>query len=76
MTKLLPAIVEKWPVWAEKKVRIQQDNAQARPITKKLGHCITTKLAAINATGWDITFKVPQMQPPDSPDCDKVHSIL
>ena len=70
VTKLLPAIVEKWPVWAEKKVRIQQDNAPAHPKTKQLGIRITTKLAEINATGWDIQFEVPRMQPPNSPDCN------
>ena len=70
VTKLLPAIVEKWPAWAEKKVRIQQDNVLDHLKTIKLDYRIYTKLAQINATGWDMAFDTHQIQPPNSPDCN------
>ncbi len=67
VTKLLPAIVEKWPAWAEKKVRIQQNNVPDHLKTIKLDYRIYTKVAQINATGWDMAFDTHQIQPPNSP---------
>ena len=61
---LLPAIEAKWPTWAPKRIRIQQDNATPHP---KPGTSIPldVKLQDMTTRGWDVAFVC---QPPNSPD--------
>ena len=65
LNNLFPAIVEKWPTWEKKKVRIQLDNAPAHPTPGKLCNQIANRLGEYSALGWDIDFT---MQPANSPD--------
>jgi hypothetical protein len=63
--KLLPAIVEKWPAWEERVVRIQLDNAPVHPRPGHLPQRLLDHLAQLGEIGWDIDFN---LQPPNSPD--------
>ena len=63
--KLLPAIVEKWPAWEERVVRIQLDNAPVHPRPGHLPQRLLDHLAQLAEIGWDIDFN---LQPPNSPD--------
>ena len=63
--KLLPAIVEKWPAWEERVVRIQLDNAPVHPRPGRLPQRLLDHLAQLGEIGWDIDFN---LQPPNSPD--------
>jgi hypothetical protein len=65
LDNLFPAIVEKWPTWEKKKIRIQLDNAKPHPTPGKLCKKITDRLGEYSALGWDIDFT---MQPANSPD--------
>jgi hypothetical protein len=65
LNNLLPAIVEKWPTWETKKIRIQLDNAKPHPTPGKLCSKITDRLGEYSALGFDINFT---MQPANSPD--------
>jgi len=58
----LPTIEAKWPTWAPKRIRIQQDNATPHP---KPGTSpgITVKLEEMRTRGWDVAFVC---QPPNS----------
>jgi hypothetical protein len=61
---LLPAIEEKWPAWARKKISIQLDNAPAHQ-KSNTNLQISAKLEEMAARGWTIDFV---LQPPNSPD--------
>ena len=66
--KLLPAIMEKWPAWEERKVRIQFDNAPCHPKVGRFPAPLTDYLTSVRENdGWDIDF---YCQPPNSPDCN------
>jgi hypothetical protein len=65
MDKLLPAIVEKWPAWEERVVRIQLDSAPVHPRPGRLLQHLLDHLAQHREIGWDIDFN---LQPPNPPD--------
>jgi hypothetical protein len=65
MDKLVPATVEKWPVWEERVVQIQLDNAPVHPRPGRLPQRLLVQLAQLGENGWDINFN---LQPPNSPD--------
>jgi hypothetical protein len=51
MDKLLPAIVEKWPPWEERVVRIQLDNAPVHPRPGRLPQHLLDHLAQLGEIG-------------------------
>ena len=48
--KLLPAIEEKWPTWARKKVSVQMDNTSSHKNTNKITQ-LTKRLEEMAARG-------------------------
>ena len=61
---LLPAIKEKWPMWAHKKAIVQMHNALAHKKMNKNTQ-INAKLEEMAVRGWAIDFV---LQPPIFPD--------
>jgi len=61
---LLPAIIEKWPTWSPKRIRIQQDNATPHP-KPGTSEPLNIRLEEMRNLGWDVAFVC---QPPNSPD--------
>ena len=61
---LLPAIKAKWPTWAPKCIRIQQDNATPHP-KPGMSAALNVKLQDMATRGWDMAFVC---QPLNSPD--------
>ena len=51
MDKLQPAIMEKWPAWEERVVRIQLDNAQVHPWPGRLLQRLLDHLAQLGEIG-------------------------
>ena len=66
INKLLPAIMEKWPAWEERIVKIQLDNAPVHPQPGRLGERLNQHLTQLqDEAGWDIDIIA---QPANSPD--------
>ncbi len=66
INKLLPAIMEKWPAWEERIVKIQLDNAPVHPQPGRLSKRLNQHFAQLrDEAGWDIDFVA---QPTNSPD--------
>ena len=57
INNLLTAIMEKWPAWEERVVKIQLDNAPVHPRPGRLGERLNQHLAQLrDVAGWDIDF--------------------
>ena len=56
LDNLFLAILGKWPVWEQRRIYIQLDNAPSHPKPGKFGKRITERLAEYSAVGWDIKF--------------------
>jgi hypothetical protein len=66
INKLLPAIMEKWPAWEDRVIKIQLDNAPVHPRPGRLGERLSQHLAQLrDEAGWNIDFVA---QPANSPD--------
>jgi hypothetical protein len=65
LDNLFPAILGKWPVWEQRRIRIQLDNAAPHPKPGKLRKRNADCLAEYSADSWDIDFA---LQPANSPD--------
>ena len=62
LDNLFPAILEKWPAWERKRIRIQLDNAPAHPKPGKLSKGIAKRLVEYSDLGCNINFST---QPPN-----------
>ncbi len=71
--KLIPAIVEKWPAWEERVVRIQLDNAPVHPRPGRFPQRLLDHLAQLGEIGWDIDFN---LQPPNLPDTNTLDLVF
>ncbi len=65
LDNLFPAFLGKWPVWEQRRIWIQLDNAPPHPKPGKLRKRIADCLAEYSADGWDIDFA---LQPANSLD--------
>ena len=73
LTNLLPAIEDKkWPQFARKLVRIQQDNATPHPRPGS-DERIDVPLADMTIHGWGIKYVT---QPPNSLDCNTLDLVF